>query len=164
MPLPEGSLAPDFSLMGIDGKEYRLSQALKQGPLLTVFVKTTCPACDLVMPYLQRLSEAYRREGWQLWVVSQNFADSSRQYAERFGASFPVLVDEPEKWAVSHAWDPPATPTLFLIGRDGRVETVTWGFNKADLNEMAERIARHLGEPPKLVAQRDDGNPDARPG
>jgi hypothetical protein len=75
-----------------------------------------------------------------------------------------VLVDEPEEWAVSHAWDPPATPTLFLIGRDGRVEAVTWGFNKADLNEMAERIARHLGEPPKLVAQRDDGNPDARPG
>jgi len=164
MPLPEGSLAPDFSLMGIDGREYRLSQALKQGPLLTVFVKTTCPACDLVMPYLIRLAEAYRREGWQLWVVSQNVAESSRQYAQRFGASFPVLVDEPEEWAVSHAWDPPATPTLFLIGRDGRVETVTWGFNKADLNEMAERIARHLGEPPKLVAQRDDGNPDVRPG
>lgn len=164
MPLPEGSQAPDFALMGIDGKEYRLSQALKQGPLLAVFIKTTCPACDLIMPYLNRLTEAYRRERWQLWVVSQNFADSSRRYAERFGASFPVLVDEPEKWAVSHAWDPPSTPTLYLIGPDGRVEAVTWGFNKADLNEMAKRIARHLGEPPKVIAQKDDGNPDARPG
>jgi len=164
MPLPEGSLAPDFALMGVDGKEYRLSQALKQGPLLAVFVKTSCPACDLVMPYLKRLSEAYRRDGWQLWVVTQNHADASRQYAQRFGASFPVLVDEPEEWAVSQAWDPPATPTLFLIDRDARVETVTWGFNKADLNEMAERIARHLAEPPMLVARRDDGNPDARPG
>ena len=164
MPLPEGSQAPDFSLTGIDGKEYRLSQALKEGPLLTVFVKTTCPACDLVMPYLKRLTEAYRRDGWQIWVVTQNPADASREFAERFGASFPVLVDQPEEWAVSRAWDPPATPTLFLVGRDGRVETVTWGFSKADLNEMAERIARHLGEPAMVVARRDDGNPDVRPG
>jgi peroxiredoxin len=164
MPLPEGSQAPDFVLTGIDGKEYRLSQALKAGPLLAVFIKTTCPACDLIMPYLNRLTESYRRDGWQLWVVTQNHAESSRQYAQRFGASFPVLVDEPEEWAVSHAWDPPVTPTLFLIGRDGRVETVTSGFSKADLNEMAERIARHLGDPAMVVARRDDGNPDARPG
>jgi peroxiredoxin len=164
MPLPEGSQAPDFSLTGIDGKEYRLSQALKEGLLLTVFVKTTCPACDLVMPYLKRLAEAYRRDGWQIWVVTQNPADASREFAERFGASFPVLVDQPEEWTVSRAWDPPATPTLFLVGRDGRVETVTWGFSKADLNDMAERIARHLGEPAMMVARRDDGNPEVRPG
>jgi len=164
MPLSEGSQAPDFALTGVDGKEYSLSEALKQGPLLAVFIKTTCPACDLILPYLNRLAETYRRQGWQLWVISQSFAKSSRTYAQRFGASFPVVVDEPEEWAVSRAYDPPATPTLFLIGPDGRVEAVTWGFSKADLNEMAERIARHLNEPPKLVAQRDDGNPDARPG
>ena len=164
MPLPVGSKAPDFALPGIDGKEYSLSEALKKGPLLAVFVKTTCPTCDLVMPYLVRLSEVYPRHGWDLWVVSQSFADLSRRYAQRFGASFPVVVDEPEAWAVSHAYDPPATPTLFLIGPDGRVEAVTWGFSKADLNEIGERIARHLGERPKLVAQKDDGKPDARPG
>ena len=164
MPLSEGSKAPDFTLRGIDGKEYRLSQALEQGPLLAVFVKTTCPSCDLIMPYLNRLSETYRSEGWQLWVVTQNFVESSRRYGQRFGVSFPVVVDEPEEWAVSHVYDPPATPTLFLIGPDGRIEVVTWGFNKTDLNEVAGRIARHLGQPPKLVAQTDDGNPDARPG
>jgi len=164
MPLSEGSQAPDFALPGIDGKEYSLSQALKQGPLLAVFIKTTCPTCDLLMPYLVRLSEAYPRYGWHLWVVSQNVADSSRQYAQRFGASFPVMVDQPEEWPVSNVYDPPATPTLFLIGTDGRVEAVTWGFSKTDLNDMAARIARHLGQPAKLVAQTNDGNPDARPG
>ena len=164
MPLPEGSQAPDFALTGIDGKEYHLSQALKQGPLLAVFIKTTCPACDLVMPYLKRLTEAYRPDNWHLWVVSQNFTESSRDYARRFDVSFPIVVDQPEEWAVSHVWDPPATPTLFLIDADGRVEAVTWGFSKDDLNQMSARIARHLGEPPRLVAQKDDGNPDFRPG
>jgi len=164
MPLPEGSLAPDFALTGVDGKEYRLSQALKRGPLLAVFIKTTCPACDLIMPYLNRLMETYRPLAWQLWVVSQSPADSSRRYAQRFGVSFPVVVDEPEELPASNVYDPPATPTLFLIGPDGRVEAVTWGFSKADLNAMAERIAGHLGERPKIVAQKDDGNPDVRPG
>jgi len=164
MPLSEGSQAPDFALPGIDGRMYSLSQALERGPLLAVFIKTTCPTCDLTMPYLVRLREVYPRHGWDLWVVSQNFADSSRGYARRFGISFPVMVDEPEEWAVSHLYDPPATPTLFLIGPDGRVEAVTWGFSKADLNEMGARIARHLGQPPQIVAENDDGNPDARPG
>lgn len=164
MPLSEGSQAPDFVLTGTDGKEYRLSQALKEGPVLAVFVKTTCPACDLVMPYLKQLSEAYRRDGWQLWVVTQNDADASRQYARQFGAWFPVLMDEPAGWPASRAWDPPATPTLFLIDRDGRVEAITWGFSKADINQMAERIARHLGEPAAPVARPDDGNPAVRPG
>ena len=163
MPLPEGSQAPDFALTGIDGKEYRLSQALKQGPLLAVFVKTTCPACDLVMPYLRRLSETYRRDGWHLWVVSQNFAESSRDYAQRFGVSFPIVVDQPEEWAVSHVWDPPATPTLFLIDSDGRVEAVTWGFSKGDLNQMAARIARYLGEPARLVARERRRQPGCPP-
>jgi hypothetical protein len=38
------------------------------------------------------------------------------------------------------------------------------GFNKADLNALAERIAGHLGVQPAVVAERDDGNPDFRPG
>jgi peroxiredoxin len=114
------------------------------------------------MPYLKHLSETYRRDGWQLWVVTQNDADASRQYAERFGAPFPVLVDEPEDWAVSCAWDPPATPTLFLIDREGRVEAVTWGFSKGDVNEIMNDRP-HLGEL-AMLARPDDGNPDARPG
>ena len=162
-PLSEGSQAPDFALRGVDGKMYSLSEALKQGPLLAVFIKTSCPTCDLILPYLNHLAETYRREGWQLWAVSQDDAEASRRYAERFKASFPVVMDDPG-WPTSRAYDPPVTPTLFLIGPTGRVEAATWGFSKADLNALSERIAQHLGDPPKLVAQRDDGNPDARPG
>ncbi len=163
MPLSEGSQAPDFVLTSVDGKKYSLSEALKQGPLLAVFIKTTCPVCDLILPYLNRLAEAYPRQSWQLWVVSQDDAEATGRYAQRFNASFPMVVDNPG-WSASRAYDPPATPTLFLIGPDGRVEVATWGFSKADLNGLAERIARHLGEPPRLVAQEVDGNPETRPG
>ena len=163
--LSVGAQAPDFTLTGIDGKQYSLSAALEQGPLLAVFIQTACPICDLTMPYLNRLTEAYGGQSWQLWVISQNDQEASRRYAQRFGASFPLVVDDPaDGWTVSCAYDPPATPTLFLIGPDGRVQFSGQGFNKADLNAIGERIAGHLGVQPAVVAEPNDGNPDFRPG
>jgi peroxiredoxin len=163
--LSVGAQAPDFTLTGIDDRRYSLSAALEQGPLLAVFIKTTCPVCDLAMPYLNRLTEAYRDQGWQLWVISQDDQQTSQRYAQSFGTTFPLVVDDPaDGWAVSCAYDPPATPTLFLIGTDGRVQFSGQGFSKADLNAVGERIAGHLGVQPTVVAERDDGNPDFRPG
>jgi peroxiredoxin len=163
--LSVGAQAPDFTLSGIDGKQYSLAAALKQGPLLAVFIQTACPICDLVMPYLNRLAEAFGGRGWQLWVISQNDQEASQRYAQRFGVSFPLVVDAPaDGWPVSCAYDPPATPTLFLIGADGRVQFAGQGFSKADLNAVGERIASHLRVQPAAVAERNDGNPDFRPG
>ncbi len=163
--LSVGVQAPDFTLSGIDGKQYSLSAALEQGPLLAVFIKTTCPVCDLTMPYLNRLTETYGTQGWQLWVVSQDDQQTSRRYAQDFEATFPLVVDDPvDGWAVSRAYDPPATPTLFLIGPDGQVQFSGQGFSKADLNAIGERIAGHLGVQPAVVAELNDGNPDFRPG
>jgi peroxiredoxin len=163
--LSVGAQAPDFTLTGIDGKQYSLSAALEQGPLLAVFIQTACPICDLAMPYLNRLTETYGDQGWQLWVVTQNDQEASQRYAQRFQANFPLLVDDPaDGWAVSCAYDPPATPTLYLIGPSGQVEFSGQGFSKAHLNTVGERIAGHLGVQPAVVAERDDGNPEFRPG
>lgn len=160
-----GAQAPDFTLSGIDGEQYSLSAALERGPLLAVFIQTACPICDLIMPYLNRLAEAYGSRGWQLWVISQNDQEASQRYAQRFGASFPLVVDDPaDGWTVSRAYDPPATPTVFLIGSDGRVQFSGEGFSKADLNAVAEGIAGHLGVQSAVVAESNDGNPDFRPG
>jgi peroxiredoxin len=162
--LSVGAQAPDFTLSGIDGKQYSLAAALERGPLLAVFIQTACPICDLTMPYLNRLAQAYGG-GYQLWVISQNDQQASQRYAQRFQPDFPLLVDDPaDGRIVSRAYDPPATPTLFLIGPGGRLEFSGQGFSKADLNAAAERIAAHLGAQPAVVAERDDGNPDFRPG
>jgi peroxiredoxin len=160
-----GAKAPEFTLSGIDGKQYSLSAALKQGPLLAVFIQTGCPICDLAMPYLNRLAGAYGSQGCQIWAICEDAQEASRRYAQRFGVIFPLLVDDPaDGWPVSNAYDPPVTPTLFLIGPDGRVQLSGEGFSKADLNAIGERIASHLGVQPVVVAERNDGNPDFRPG
>ena len=162
MILEVGALASHFTLLGTDGREYRLPADLGGRPALIVFFKTTCATCDLAFPYLNRLRAAYP-DGWHLWAVSQDAMDRTLPYARRAGMNYPVVIDAPTFYA-SRLYDPPATPTVFLIDTKGRVEFSTYGFSKDDVNEIAKRIAVHLGVEPQEIAPADDGRPAFKPG
>ena len=162
MVLEAGALASHFVLVGIDGREYALPGSPSGEPVLLVFFKTTCSTCDLAFPYVNRLREAYP-EGWQLWAVAQDPPDAAARYAERHRITYPVLIDAPA-YQVSRLYDPPATPTFFLVGADGRIVFTSHGFAKDDLNEMSRLIAGHLAMEPQVAAPPGDGKPDFRPG
>jgi peroxiredoxin Q/BCP len=162
MAIEQGDRAPDFSLTGTDGETYRLSAALERGPALVVFMKTTCGTCDLAYPYINRLGESYP-EGWSLWSVAQDPAATASQFAAKHGVSTPVLPDV-DRYAVSKAYDPPATPTLYLIDRGGTVALKSDGFSKADLNAISAALAERLGAAAAVVAPAGDGRPEFKPG
>ena len=163
MTVEVGTRAPDFSLKGTDGESYTLAAALARGPLLLVFFKTTCVTCDLAFPYINRLSKSYPSDGWSLWAVAQDPPAEARSYASAHGITYPVLPDV-DGYPVSKAYDPPATPTLFLIDRDGRITQQTAGFHKAELNSLSAALAEWLEMEPVVIAAADDGNPDFKPG
>lgn len=159
--LEAGALASHFTLLGLDGREYSIPRSPGDGPLLLVFFRAKCDTCDLAFPYINRLREAYPA-GWRLWAVSQDDAVRSAEYRERFGIGYPVLIDSALE--VSRLYDPPSTPTLFLVGEDGRVEYTSEGFDKAELNELSRRLTAHVGAPYVEVARDDDGKPAMKPG
>ena len=161
--LDVGERAPAFALADLEGQQHRLAEEPQQGPTLAVFWKSTCATCDLVFPYLQRLTETYGAGRWQLLAVAQEGPAESADFARRLGLTIPLLV-EGEGWPVSKQYDPEATPTLFLIGPDGTIEMTSVGFSKEDLNEISRRLAEHLGETPQVIAPENDGNPPFRPG
>ncbi len=161
--LTAGERAPPFDLPDLKGRRHRLEQVLSQGPALAVFWKSACNTCHLAFPYLQRLAEAYRSDGWQILAVSQDGAEASGDFARQYALTFPTLI-EGEGWPVSREYDPEATPTLFLIGKDGVIEMTSVGFHKEELNEISRRLAEHLGETPRVIAEENDGNPPFRPG
>ncbi len=163
MTIEAGTRAPDFSLRGIDGETYTLSDALSRGPVLLVFFKTTCSTCDLAFPYVNRLLEAYPGDGWSLCAVAQDPPAEAGRYASAFAMTYPVLPDV-DGYAVSKAYDPPATPTLYLIDRGGDVVLETAGFSKADLNSLAAALAERLAAEPAVIAPAGDGSPDFKPG
>lgn len=163
MTIEVGTRAPDFTLRGIDGHTYALSNALKRGPVVLVFFKTTCGTCDLAVPYINRLRDAHPGDGWSLWALAQDPPAEASRYASTFGMAYPVLPDF-DGYAVSKAYDPPATPTLFLIDRSGDVVQETAGFSKTDLNSLAAALAERLAAEPAVIAPAGDGNPDLKPG
>ncbi len=163
MTVEVGNRAPDFTLKGIDGESYTLAAALTHGPVLLMFIKTTCGTCDLAFPYINRLKESYPNDGWSLWVVAQDTLEDAGRYAAANGIKYPVLSDT-DGYTVSKAYDPPATPTLFFIDRAGQIAQQSAGFHKAELNSISAELADKLGAKPVVIAAADDGNPDFKPG
>ena len=162
MVLEVGALASHFALLGTDGREYSLPRSLNGQPALLVFFKTTCATCDLTFPYVNRLRETYP-DGWHLWAISQDAPDKSIVYARRLGVRYPVLLDAPD-YAVSRLYDPPATPTFFLVDGGGRVAYSTHGFAKDDINQIARLIAGYVGAIAQIIAPAGDGKPAFKPG
>ena len=160
--LETGALAPHFTLLGIDGKEYSLPKGAGGQPLLLVFFKTTCGTCDTAFPYVNRLREAYP-EGWQLWAIAQDPPREAARYAESQGISYPVLIDAPD-YTVSRLYDPAATPTFFLNDASGRTVFATYGFAKDDMNQLARLVAEYAGREPLIIAPENDGRPAFKPG
>lgn len=162
MDLETGALAPHFTLLDLDGREYSLPRDLGGAPLVIAFFRVKCATCDVAYPYINRLREAYPA-GWQLWSVCQDEPERAAEYRDRFHLAHPVLLDA-AGLAVSLLYDPPSTPSLYLVGADGRIEYTSEGFAKEDLNEVSRRIAAAVGAAVVEVASADDGAPAMKPG
>jgi peroxiredoxin len=160
--LETGALAPHFTLLGVDGKEYSLPKDAGGQPTLLVFFKSTCGTCDTAFPYINRLPEIYPT-GWQLWAIAQDPPQEASEYARSHGMQYPVLIDAPD-YPVSRLYDPAATPTLFLNNASGRTVFATHGFAKDDMNQLAALVAKLVGAEPVIIAPENDGRPAFKPG
>jgi peroxiredoxin len=121
----DGAPAPDFSLIGVDGTETRLSD--HRGEVVLVnFWATWCGPCVVEMPLLQERFAALRDAG--LFVVAVNNderPDEVEAFSDNAGLSFPVLLDPGAK--VQRLYRVLGYPTSVLVGRDGVILAVHMG-------------------------------------
>ncbi|HLH30614.1 MAG TPA: redoxin domain-containing protein [Terriglobia bacterium] len=135
--LTVGSTAPDFELKDVNGRSHRLSEALSRGPVALVFYKSECPTCQFTFPYIQKIFEkAGNAAGRTLWAVSEDDTEETKQFIQRFGLTFDVLIDE-HPYAVSAAFGMEFVPGIFLVQPDGKISVSDFGFTKAGLNGIA---------------------------
>ncbi len=158
-----GSEPPDFTLPGLDGLTYALHEALGKGPVLLAFWHAQCGACKTAAPYFNRLYAAYENLGWSFWTIAQDGEADARAFAETYALRPTVLLDRPAL-AVSDAYDPDVTPTLYLIEPGRGVTIECGGFDKEALNEISRRIAAYAGAEYVEVAPAYDGVPRYAPG
>ena len=158
-----GNVAPGFSLKSLEGKELSLSAALQRGPVVLAFFKVSCPVCKFTFPFLQRLYKMHGSDDVTFLGVSQDNAAASREFASEFGVTFPVLIDD-AGYSVSSAYGLSMVPTVFLIDPDATVRISSMGFEKADLESIADTLADRRNITRSPVFRADESVPAVKPG
>ena len=158
-----GNLAPSFSLKSLDGKEFSLSAALEHGPVVLAFFKVSCPVCKFTFPFLERVFKAYGSSDVTFLAISQDNSSASRDFANEFGVTFPILLDT-AGFPVSNAYGLTTVPTFFLIAPDGKVQVASVGFGKAEIEAIADSLADRRNITRSPVFRRDESIPDHKPG
>ncbi len=158
-----GEPAPDFTLPTIDRATFTLAEECKKLPVVIAFFKITCSTCQFTFPFLERLYARYGRDGVSFWGVSQDDAEKSQMFRERFGVTFPVALDAPG-YSASKQYHFTNVPTILLIDREGTIRFRQSGFSKAGLIELSEKIGRLLGRTPETIFLPSELVPALKPG
>jgi peroxiredoxin len=159
--LLEGTKAPAVSLVGLDGTVYSLSQTLAKNPfVLLAFFKVGCPTCQFTFPYLERLYNIHPAA--PLWGISQDDAQATQAYAQKYGCTFPMLLDGDLKQTVEYGLT--NVPTAFLVKNDFTIEQTVHGFDKAGLEQLHKTLTRAYGSTGRELFTAADDVPDSRPG
>jgi peroxiredoxin len=136
-----GKIAPNFSLKSPENKEYSLNKLMEHGPVVAAFFKISCPVCQFTFPFLERLYKRYGSDDVTFLGISQDDARATKNFANEYGVTFPMLIDDENGYLVSNAYGLTNVPTIFLIDMEGRAKVSSMGFDKKDLEAIAAELA-----------------------
>src|SRR5436190_17599611 len=152
--LNPGTTAPDFALPTMDGKRFSLPEALSRGPVVAAFFKVSCPVCQYAFPFLERIYRGRTRQDIAMYAISQDDAESTREFDGEFGITFPTLLDtEEEGYPASNAYGLSHVPSLFLVEPDGRISLAFSGFDKNGMEELGRKLGKEPFEPGERVPE-----------
>lgn len=160
-----GTLAPDFTLSTLEGKQVSLHALLKHGPVVLAFFKVSCPVCQYAFPLYERLAQANKASGATVLGVSQNDRREADAFRREYGVSFPIAIDdEANRYAVSNAYGLTNVPTLFYITSNGEIEVSSVGWSKADVDEVNAKLAALRRQKPSVLWRAGEDVAEFRPG
>lgn len=110
-----GNIAPDFTLLNLEGEEVSLSDFRGKHVYLN-FWATWCSFCDMEMPDLQRVYE----ENDDIVVLGVNVMEKLNEvkpYVEENGLTFPVVLDE--EGMMGSLYLVRGMPTTYFINKEG---------------------------------------------
>lgn len=143
--LGKSTVAPDFTLPTLDGKDMKLSDLRGKAVLLN-FWATWCGPCKIETPWLVELQKQYGAQGLQVIGVAMDDSgkDDIEKFAKDMGVNYPVLLG---KEAVGDAYGGvPALPESFFIGRNGKIVERIIGLKGR--GEIEEAIKKALNTEP----------------
>ena len=158
-----GDKAPDFTLGDPDGKQVRLSDLLKEGPVvLTWYRGAWCPYCNIALASLTKHNDDFKKLGATLVALTPELPDTTAEtvkeqvlpfevlsdidhkVAEQYGLVFKLNDDTRARYAEKFklversgekAADRLPLPATYVIGTDG---VIRYAFLDADYRRRAE--------------------------
>ena len=153
--LTTGASASKFELPDVHGKITSLDEILSRGAVVLAFFKSSCPVCQLTLPFLERL---YLESKTQVYGVSQDDATTAMSFAQQFHLTFPILIDSRAGgYKVSNAFGIRRVPSLFLVEKDRMISWSSESFSKKDLEDLGRRLTFS-------IFRADDRVPEFKPG
>lgn len=125
--LSVGDEAPDFTLLGIDGREHTLSEYRgKQNVVLAFFPYAFSPTCSAQMPSYQAELERFRSYDTEVIGISMDAKYSLTAWAKNLDLTFPLLSDFYPQGKVTDLYGvrhPAGMPerALIVVDKNGRI-------------------------------------------
>jgi peroxiredoxin len=121
-----GAIAPDFSLVTLDGNSVRLSD-FHGKPVILNFWATWCAPCREEMPALEEIWQQYGAGDVVVLGVDQGESTAvvERFIREKVDTTFPILMDSDH--AVGDNYFVRSLPTTFFIDRNGFIQEIRIG-------------------------------------
>ena len=136
-PLALGAPAPDFTLPGVDGRDWSLKDFAASKLLAVVFTCNHCPTAQAYEERLKKIVEDYQEKGVAVVAISPNdpksvrldelgYTDLSDSFdemkvrAKEKALNFPYLYDG-DSGTVSRAYGPTTTPHIFVFDADRKL-------------------------------------------
>jgi len=156
--LSAGERAPDFRLDDLNGGKKMLSELLAQAPVLLAFFKVSCPTCQFTLPFLDRIYHGLAKGKAQMFTISQDDADATREFNQEFGITMPALLDSARLgYPASNAYQLSHVPSMFLVEPDATISWSSIGFIKKDLEALGAKLGVQPFRPEDRVPESKSG-------
>ncbi|NIJ53749.1 redoxin domain-containing protein [Dyadobacter arcticus] len=133
-----GAAAPDFNLLGVDGKRYTLKSFAGADILAIVFTCNHCPTAQAYEDRLKAMTADYKAKKVAIVAISSNdpkairldelgYTDLGDTYAEMklrskdMAYNFPYLYDGDDQ-KIANAYGPVATPHIFIFDKARKLQ------------------------------------------
>ncbi len=142
-----GAQATDFTLRDTDGRQVNLSDHLGKSVVVLNFWATWCIPCQAELPLLQKIYADNQQKGLVILGIAMDGPETVaqvRSYVNRYGLTYPVLLDEETK--VVATYNPKRTAPLTVeIDRKGVIARVRSGYSAGDEKLIADDLTSLLG-------------------
>ena len=96
--LKPGDAAPDFNAKDVGGKVVKLSEELKNGPVVIIFYRGEwCPVCNRYLSNFQDSLSYVEAAGAKVLAVAPEKPSSAQEMINKTGATFTVIPDPTEE-------------------------------------------------------------------